>query len=129
MLIKLSLAVVGALTVLPPNVCASENAMSRCVDVSAPKIAIIARNHKCIELTSTQCQSLHGVYGLNGEAPADPPCCDYRAVLTQLANHDVGVVSLIGGDKARTPVHAPPELLALINDVATTKINHDGIGH
>lgn len=127
MLSKLSLAVASAL-IVPPNACASENAMSRCVDVHIPKIAIIARNGKCIELTSEQRQFLHGVYVLNREAPADPPCCDDKAVLRQLANHDGGMVSLIDGGKARTPIHTPPEFLALTDDVATAKINNEGTG-
>ncbi len=127
MLFKLSLAVASALTVLPPKACAAENAMSRCVDVCMLKNAIFVHNRKAIDLMPEQWLFLRRVYVLNPETPAELPCDD-KAVLTQLANHDGGVVSFIKGDKARTPMRAPPELLALIDDVATATINHEGTG-
>ena len=127
MLFKLCLAVASALTVLPPKACAAENAMSRYVDLCVPKNAIFARNRKTIEVMPEQWQFLRRVYVLNPKKPADLPCDD-KAVLTQLATHDGGVVSFIEGDKARTPMRAPPEFLPLIDDVATAKFNHDGTG-
>ena len=107
MLIKLSLAVVGALMVLPPNACAVENSASRCVDVSLPKNAVIARNGKWIELTPEQWQFLRGVYALNPETPPGLPYGD-KAVLAQVDNDSGGLVFFIDGKKACTPMRAPP---------------------
>jgi hypothetical protein len=127
MLVKLFLAVAGALWVLPPDAWASENITSGCVDVSVPKNAVIARNGKWIELTPEQWQFLRGVYVLNPQTPAGLPYGD-KAVLARLDNDAGGLVFFIDGDKACTPMRAPPELLTLIDEVATDKINHEGTG-
>lgn len=127
MLVKLSLAVVGALIILPPNVCAGENTMVRCVDISVPKNAVTARNGKWIELTRDQWQFLRGVYALNAETPAGLLYGD-KAVLAQLEHDAGGLVFFIDGDKACTPMHAPPELLVLMDEVTTDQINHEGTG-
>jgi hypothetical protein len=126
MLVKLSLAVAGVLMVLPPKALA-ENVTGRCVDVSVPKNAVMARNGKWIELTPEQWQFLRGVYVLNPETPAGLPYGD-KAVLAQLDNVAGGLVFFIDGDKACTPMRAPPALLTLMDDVATAKINHEGAG-
>jgi len=126
MLFKLCLAVVTGLTVLPPRACAAENAMSRYVDVCMPKDAIFARNRKITKLMPEQWQCPRRVYVLNPNKPADLPC-DNKAVLTQLVNRDVGVVSFIEGDKA-IPMHTPPKILPPIHDVVTAKFNHEGTG-
>ena len=73
MLVKLILSVAGALWVLPPDACASENVTSGCVNVSVPKNAVIARNGKWIELTPEQWQFLRGVYVMNPQTPAGLP--------------------------------------------------------
>jgi hypothetical protein len=127
MWIKLSLAVAGALMVLPANAFASENVANHCVDVSVPKNAVIARNGKWIALTREQWEFLRGVYVLNPETPAGLPYGD-RAVLAQLDNDSGGLVFFIDGDKACTPMRAPPELLTLMDQVATATINHEGTG-
>ena len=128
MLIKLSLAVVGALIVLPPNACAAENSASRCVDVaSLSKNAVIARNGKWIELTPEQWQFLRGVYAVNLETPLGLPYGD-KAVLAQVNNDSGGLVFFIDDEKPCTPMRAPPSLLALMDQVATAKINHEGTG-
>jgi len=127
MFIKLSLAVVGALMVLPPNACAAENSASRCVDVSSPKNAVIARNGKWIELTPEQWQFLRGVYAVNPETPPGLPYGD-KAVLAQVDSDSGGLVFFIDDKKACTPMRAPPSLLALMDQVATAKINHEGTG-
>ena len=114
MLIKLNLPVVGALMVLPPNACAAENnSASRCVDVSLPKNAVIARNGKWIELTPEQWQFLRGVYAVNPETPPGLPYGD-KAVLAQVDNYAGGLVFFVDGKKACTPMRAPPALLALM---------------
>jgi len=127
MLIKLSLAVVGALMVLPPNACAAKNSASRCVDVSLRKNAVIARDGKWIKLTPEQWQFLRGVYALNSETPPGLPYGD-KAVLAQVGNDAGGLVFFIDGKKACTPMRAPLALLALMDQVATAKINHEGTG-
>ena len=127
MWVKLSLAAAGALMVLPPRACASQTPTSRCVDLSVPKNAVIARNGQWIELTSEQWQFLRGVYALNPETPEGLPYGD-RAVLTRLDGNAGGLVFFIDGDKARTPMRAPPALLSLMDEVATAKINHEGTG-
>ena len=127
MWVKLSLVVAVALAILPPKVCASENAASHCVDLSVPKNAVIARNGKWIELTSDQWQFLRGVYALSPQTPAGLPYGD-KAVLARLDGNENGLVFFIDGDKACTPMHAPPELLSLLDEVATAKINHEGTG-
>ena len=127
MWVKLSLAVAGALMVLPPRACASQTPTSRYVDLSVPKNAVIARNGKWIELTSEQWQFLRGVYALNPETPEGLPYGD-RAVLARLDGNAGGLVFFIDGDKACTPMRAPPALLSLMDEVAIAKINHEGTG-
>jgi hypothetical protein len=51
-----------------------------------------------------------------------------KAALAQLDSNAVGLVFFIDGDKACTPMRAPPELLTLMDEVATAKINHEGTG-
>jgi len=127
MLIKLSLAVVGALMVLPPNACAAVNSASPCVDVSLPKNAVIARNGKWIELTPEQWQLLRGVYAVNPETPPGLPYGD-KAVLAQVDNDAGGLVFFIDVKKACTPMRAPPALLVLMDEVATAKFNREETG-
>ena len=62
---------------------------------------------------------------MNPETPAGLPYGD-KAVLVQVDNYPDGLVFFIDGDKACTPMRAPPELLALIQEVAAGKINHPG---
>ena len=87
----------------------------------------MARHGKWIELTPAQWQFLRGVYVLNPETPAGLPYGD-KAVLAQLDNGAGGLVFFIDGDKACTPMRAPPELVTLMEEVATAKINHVGTG-
>ena len=100
--------------------------MSRYVEVCMRKNAIFASNGKTIELMPEQWQLLRRACVLNPKKPADLPC-DNKAVLTQLVNRDVGVVSFIEGDKA-IPMHTPPKILPPIHDVVTAKFNHEGTG-
>ena len=127
MLVKLILGVAGDLWALPPNACASENVTSSCVDVSVPRNAVIARNGQWIELTPQQWQFLRGVYVLNPQTPSGLPYGD-KAVLARLDKDAGGLVFFIDGDKACTPMRAPPELMTLMDEVATDKINHEGSG-
>jgi len=125
MLSKHTLALAGALTVLPQLVYAAEAA--RCVDVSVPKKAVEAQNGKWIELTPDQWQFLRGIYAMN---PLTPPGLPYgdKAALAKVDGKKDGLVFFIDGDRACTPMAAPEALLTLMDDVATAKITHEGTG-
>ena len=127
MLNRLCLAFAGALTVLPQIALAGDTLASRCIDVSVPKHAIAARNGKWIELTPEQWEFLRGIYAMNPQTPAGLPYGD-KAVLAQVEGNGGGLVFFIDGDKACTPMPVPRELVAMMNDVATATINHEGGG-
>jgi hypothetical protein len=120
-----SLALAGALAILPQIVAAAEN--GQCVDVSVPKHAIEARNGKWIQLTPDQWQFLRGIYAMN---PLTPPGLPYgdKAALAKVDGNSGGLVFFLDGDKACTPMPVPDTLLGMIDDVATAKINHEGSG-
>ena len=120
-----SLALAGALAALPQVVAAAESA--QCVDVSVPKHAIEARNGKWIQLTPEQWEFLRGIYAMN---PLTPPGLPYgdKAALAKVDGNDGGLIFFIDGDKACTPMPVPDKLLAMMDDVATAKINHEGNG-
>ena len=126
MLSKRSLALAGALTVLPQMVDAASDA-GRCVDVSVPRKAIEARNGKWIELTPQQWEFLRGIYAMN---PLTPPGLPYgdKAALAKVDGNAGGLVFFIDGDRACTPMAVPDALLSLMDDVATAKISHEGSG-
>ena len=125
MLNKRTLALAGALTVLPQMVFAAE--AGQCVNVSVPKQAIEARNGKWIELTPEQWEFLRGIYAMN---PLTPPGLPYgdKAALAKVDGNSGGLVFFIDGDKACTPMPVPDTLLSMMDDVATAKINHEGSG-
>ena len=125
MLNKRSLALAGALTVLPQLVLAAE--AGQCVDVSVPKQAIEARNGKWIELTPEQWQFLRGIYAMN---PLTPPGLPYgdKAALAKVDGNSGGLIFFIDGDRACTPMPVPHELLAMMHDVATATINQEAGG-
>jgi hypothetical protein len=118
------LALLCALVAVPQAAFASESRPPLCVDASVPRSAISERNGRWIELTSEQWQFLRGVYVMNPTMPPGLPYGDH-AVLAQLADDTQGVVFFIDGDKACTPMSAPSELLVMMRDVATNKINHE----
>ena len=120
-----SLALAGVLAVLPQIAAAAESA--QCVDVSVPKHAIEARNGKWIQLTADHWEFLRGIYAMN---PLTPPGLPYgdKAALAKVDGNDGGLIFFIDGDKACTPMPVPDKLLAMMDDVATAKINHEGNG-
>ena len=124
---KVCLALVGALIVLPQTAFAAGNPASLCVDASLPKAAITAHNGKWIELTPEQWQSLRGIYAVNSDSPPGLPYGD-KAVLAQVDGDAGGLVFFIDGNMACTPMQIPHELLALMQDVATATVNHEGSG-
>jgi hypothetical protein len=125
MLNRYSLALAAALATLPQLALAVEAA--HCVDVSVPKKAIEARNGKWIQLTMEQWEFLRGIYAMN---PLTPPGLPYgdKAALAKVDGNDGGLIFFIDGDKACTAMPVPDKLLAMMDDVATAKINHEGSG-
>ena len=125
MLSKLSLAVAGALAVLPQLALADEAV--RCVDASVPRKVVEAQKGKWIELTPEQWQFLRGIYAMN---PLTPPGLPYgdKAALAKVDGKAEGLVFFIDGDRACTPMAAPKALIAMLDDVATARISHEGSG-
>jgi hypothetical protein len=120
-----SLAVAAALTALPDIACA--DSAPRCVDVSVPKKAVEAENGRWIELTAEQWEFLRGIYAMNPLTPPGLPFGD-KAALARVDGNESGLVFFLDGNRACTPMAAPKALLALLDDVATAKISHEGSG-
>jgi hypothetical protein len=127
MLNKAHVAIVAALVSLPHACLAADEPASACVDVSAPKSAIMARHGKWIELTSAQWQFLRGVFVVNPNTPSGLPYGD-KAVLAQIEGKPGGLVFFIDGGMACTPMEIPQALLTIVQDVETTAVNHVGTG-
>jgi hypothetical protein len=124
MLSNRALALAVGLAVLPQMVHAGEGG-ARCVDASVPKHAAEARHGKWIELTSDQRQFLRCIYTMNPLTPAGLPYGD-KAALVKFDGRSGGMVFFIDGDRACTPMAVPDQLLAMMDDVATAKISHEG---
>jgi hypothetical protein len=121
------LVVLTALSAPPQISSAAQNLTDLCIDISVPRQEVIARHGKWIELTPDQWQFLRGIYAMNPETPPGLPFGD-KAVLAQIDGRPAGLVFFVDGDKACTPMLAPPELLVLMQEVATGAINHQGAG-
>src|SRR5271155_1221191 len=102
MLNKTRVAAIAALVALPHACLAADEPASACVEVSAPKSAIVARSGRWIELTSAQWQFLRGIYVVNPNTPPGLPCGD-RAALAQVEGKPGGLVFFIDGEMACTP--------------------------
>jgi hypothetical protein len=98
---------------------------SLCVDISVPKNAITAHNGRWILLTHEQWEFLRGIYAMNPQTPAGLPYGD-KAVLAQVDGNDGGMIFFIDGEKACTPMPVPAEVVAMMRDVATETLNHEG---
>jgi hypothetical protein len=125
MVSKRSAAMAAALAVLPAVAQAAD--VARCVDVSVPKKVVEAQKGKWIELTPEQWEFLRGIYAMNPSTPPGLPYGD-KAALARVDGNEAGLVFFLDGDRACTPMQAPKELLALLNDVALAKISHEGNG-
>jgi hypothetical protein len=121
------LGIAAALLTAPHLAFAGDGVVSRCVDISIPRDSIASHNGRWIELTSEQWQFLRGIYAMNPDTPPGLPYGD-KAVLAEVESNANGLVFFIDGDKACTPMRAPPQLLALMKEVATGSINHEGAG-
>ena len=62
--------------------------------------------------------------------PRNPPGLPYgdHAVLARFDDMGSGIVFFVDGDRACTPMSAPPELLSLMKDVESHTIKHEGVG-
>jgi len=118
------LAFALGLAALSSGAAAADHSPSLCADVSTPKAVVAAHHGRWIELSGDQWQFLRGIYAMNPQTPPGLPYGD-RAVLARFDDFGSGIVFFIDGDKACTPMTAPPELLSLIKDVATHAIRHE----
>ena len=118
---------VAALSMTAVSAAAGAAEAGHCIDAAVPKKAIEARNGKWIQLTSDQWEFLRGIYAMN---PLTPPGLPYgdKAVLAQVDNDPGGLIFFIDGDRACTPMPAPAALLAMMDDIATARIKHEGSG-
>ena len=98
-----------------------------CADVAGPKAMVAEHHGRWIELSAEQWQFLRGVYAMNPETPPGLPYGDHAA-LARFDDMGSGIVFFIDGDRACTPMSAPPELLSLMKDVESHTIKHEGIG-
>jgi hypothetical protein len=119
------LLVVGA-PALPPHTAVGPVFANRCVDLATLCAATTGQNSELIELTSDQWQFLRGVYAMNLEAPPGLPNGDKAVV--RLGGDSDGLLFFVDGDKACTPMTAPPALLSLMDQIAVGDANHQGAG-
>jgi hypothetical protein len=122
---KACFVIIGLLAISPVAWAADD--ATRCVDISVPHDAFISRNGTWIELTPDQWQFLRGIYVMNPQTPPGLPYGD-KAVLARMKGSESGLVFFIDGDKACTPMVAPPQLLGLMLEVGTGSSNHQGSG-
>jgi hypothetical protein len=98
-----------------------------CADVAEPKATVVEHHGRWIELSAEQWQFVRGVYAMNPETPPGLPYGDH-AVLARFDDIGSGIVFFIDNDRACTPMSVPPELLALMKDVESHTIKHEGVG-
>jgi hypothetical protein len=120
-------ALIAGLAALSNAAFAAGDSAPLCGDVSTPKAVVAAHHGRWIELTSDQWQFLRGVYALDPLTPPGLPIGD-RAALARFDGFGSGIVFFIDGERACTPMTAPPELLSLMQDVAAHTIKHEGVG-
>ena len=123
---RYSLSLFGALTLLPQVVFGAGFA-NPCVDLGLVRDVVADRGGKLTPLTQGEWQFLRGVYAMNAENPAGLPYGD-GAMLAQFNGGFDGLVVFVDGDQACTTMHAPPELLLLMHEVASGDVNHYGAG-
>jgi hypothetical protein len=123
---KRFLLVVGAPALLP-QIAVGPEFGDRCVDLATVGAATTGRNSKQIELTSDQWQFLRGIYAMNPDAPPGLPDGD-KAVFRPGGGDSDGLLFFVHGDKACTPMNAPPALLSLMDQVAMGDSNHQMAG-
>jgi hypothetical protein len=106
---------------------ALEDSSARCVNISGPKSVVAAHHGRWADLDAKQWQFLRGIYAMNPQTPPGLPYGDHAA-LARFDDRSDGIVFFIDGDKACTPMVAPPELLSMMADVAADAVKHEGAG-
>jgi hypothetical protein len=109
------LFVIGA-RLLPPKIAVGAEFSNRSIDLASIRAVINGQDSKPIEITQDQWQFLRGVYAMNPEAPPGLPYGD-DAVLVQGGGDSSGLLLFVDSDKSSAPMHAPPSLLSLIDQV------------
>jgi hypothetical protein len=127
MSVALRLALIVGSVAFSGGAFAADAASPPCVDVSAPKAIVAAHHGKWIELNVAQWEFLRGIYAMNPETAAGLPYGDHAA-LARFEGESRGIVFFLDGDKACTPMVAPSELLSMMDEVATHRIKHEGVG-
>jgi hypothetical protein len=127
MLFGIRFALFTGLVVLSHAALAAEDSAPLCADVGGPKAIVAAHHGRWTELSADQWQFLRGVYAMNPLTPPGLPYGDHAA-LARFDGIGGGIVFFIDGNKACTPMTAPPELLSLMKDVATHTIKHEQAG-
>ena len=102
---------------LPQQIEVGPEFANRSVDLATLRATTTGHDSKLIELTSDQWQFLRGVYAMNPEAPTGLPPGD-RAVFRPGRGDANGLLFFVDGDKAGTPMNAPPALLSLMDRFA-----------
>jgi hypothetical protein len=113
--------------VLPPKMAFGAEFANRSAGLAIAPAASMGQNGKLIALTSDQWQFLRGVYAMNLEAPPGLPYGD-NAVLAQDMGDSDDLLFFVEGDKLCAPMHAPPGLLSLMNQVVMAEISQHNVG-
>ena len=88
-----------------------------CIDPATVPAAIKAQDVRRIEITSEQWRFLRGIYAMNVDAPPGLPFGE-NAVLALRGDDSDSLLFFIEGDKPCAPMHAPPALFSLMEQVA-----------
>ena len=88
-----------------------------CIDPATVAAAIKAQGVRRIEITSEQWRFLRGIYAMNVDAPPGLPFGE-NAVLALRGDDSDSLLFFIDGDKPCAPMHAPPALFSLMEQVA-----------
>ncbi len=115
------LFVIGARMRLPKVAVRAESA-NRCGELAKVSAAINGQDAKLIEITPDQWQFLRGVYAMNPEAPSGLPHGE-NAVLAQDRCGPNGLLFFVDDDKPCAPMHVPPALLSLMEQVEGIALN------
>jgi hypothetical protein len=112
---------------LLPQMAFGADLASPCVDLGFVRDVVAARGGKLTQLSQSEWRFRRGAYATNSEGPAGWPYGD-GAMLAQLNGGFDGLVVFVDGDQACATMHAPPELVLLMHEVATGDVNHYGAG-
>lgn len=102
-------------------------AAGNCVSIDKAKESAKAHNGEWTDLSPNEWEFLRGIYAMN---PLTPPGLPYgdRAALVKVSGQEGALIFFIDDDQACTPMPVPPTLLAMMADVKSGKISHEGSG-